>query len=26
VGDVTTIQGLPMSPLIGYLRQRGFIP
>jgi septum formation protein len=26
VGDMTTIQGLPMSPLIGYLRQRGFIP
>jgi septum formation protein len=26
VGDVTTIQGLPMPPLIGYLRQRGFIP
>jgi septum formation protein len=24
-GDVTTIQGLPLPPLIGYFRQRGFI-
>ena len=24
-GDTTTIQGLPMPPLINYLRQRGFI-
>jgi septum formation protein len=25
-GEQTTIQGLPMPPLIGYLAQRGFIP
>jgi septum formation protein len=25
VGDVTTIQGLPLPPLIGYFRLRGFI-
>lgn len=25
-GDVTTIQGLPLPPLMGYLRLRGFIP
>jgi septum formation protein len=24
-GDMTTIQGLPMPPLISYLRQRGFL-
>jgi septum formation protein len=25
-GDDTTIQGLPLPPLMGYLAQRGFIP